>query len=284
MKITVLIPVSNDLRILNCLKSIDEKVEIMISLNKPSTELLRLIKDIKAGTYPELCNLQINTCQIDYLSIAGAYNQGIKEAKYDNILLMDSDCTFEKGTIRKLYNNYQSNLLSKGQVVFNRSNWISGVIARAREFHTSDKISAYSPPLLFNKKIIKYIGKHYFHPNLCWLEDSEFDNRVQKADLKISYDSTAVVYHPELTLLKDLRSAFWYGVGKNIGVKFGIHKKPTGVFGSINKYLKEGKKAKGLASGLYLVLWKMTLLLGYFTQDKFTIRPTIDKTLLNKTN
>ena len=273
MKITIIIPVSNDLRILDCLKSIDEKVEVMISLNKPNREMLALVDEIKKGKYNKLNDLEINICQIDYLSIAGALNRGIKKAKYENIFLMDSDCIFEKGTIRKLYRNYHGNLLSKGRVSFNRKNWISGVIARAREFHTSDKINAYSPPLLFKKRIIKQIGGYYFHPSLCWLEDGEFDKRVRENNLKISYDPTAMVYHPELTIKRDLYSAFWYGVGQDIGVKLGIHNKPTGVLGSVKKYMLEGCKKKGIISGIYLFIWRLTLLFGYWVQGKYKIRP-----------
>lgn len=273
MNISILIPVSNDLKIIEALKSIDEKVQVVVSLNKPSQEILKLVKNIQKKRFPALKNLDIVFCKIDYKSIAGAYNNGIKTAKYDNILLMDSDCIFEKGTIKKLFLNYKGNLLSKGKVIFKRSSFLSGVIARAREFHTSDKVSAYSPPLLFKKKIINYIDDYYFHPNLCWLEDSEFDKRVRDAKLNISYDPEAIIYHPELTIKNDLKSAFWYGVGKRIGVKIGIHDKPTGIIGSFKKYVINASKVKGLASGIYLFIWKLALLFGYWTQKIFKIRP-----------
>lgn len=272
MKVSVLIPDHNDLRIIDCINSIDEDVEVVISLNKPTRELEKLTKQICQGKYQNEHKLDIKVCSIDYPSIAGAYNNGIKNAKYNDILLMDSDCVFKEGCIKQLYNNYKGNLLSKGKVVFSSNSWITAVVARAREYHTSDKVSAYSPPLLFKKEIVKYIGGHYFHPNLCWLEDSEFDKRVQDANLKISYDLTANVIHPSLTPCTDLKSAFWYGVGKNIGVKLGIHEKPTGILGSIKKYIVEGSKAKGVASGIYLFCWKMSLLTGYLFQGLFKIR------------
>lgn len=280
MNISILIPVSSDLRILDCLRSIDEKVEVVISLNKPTAEILALVNRIKNGYFKELSNLEVVSCQIDYLSIAGAYNKGIETAKFDNILLMDSDCIFEKETIRKLFDGYKGNLLSKGIVIFTYKSWMGKIIAKAREFHCSDKVSAYSPPLLFNKKIVEKIGGYYFHPTLCWLEDSEFDSRVSKANLTISYDPTAVVYHPELSVRTDLRSAFWYGVGKNIGVKNGIHQKPTGIIGSVKKYIFEASKTKGITTGIYLFLWKMTLLCGYLVQNMHEIRPS--KLAINK--
>ncbi|KKU56443.1 hypothetical protein A3H89_04550 [Candidatus Amesbacteria bacterium RIFCSPLOWO2_02_FULL_48_11] len=274
MKVSVVIPVSNDLRLKTCVDSIDEAVEVVISLNRPTETIKKLVDKMisqkkRAGLYP---NISFTVCEIPYASIAGAYNNGIKSSHFDNVLLMDSDCTFKKKTIKKLFKNLGNNLLSKGKVIFKSNSWITAVVSRAREFHTSDKINAYSPPLLFNKKIKNFIGGYYFHPSLCWLEDSEFDKRVQKANLRISYNPSAVVYHPPLTPFRDLKSAFWYGVGKRIGVELGVHDKPTGFIGSVRKYIFEASKIKGVLSGLYLFIWKMTLLFGYYFQLVMKIR------------
>src|SRR4030066_398576 len=227
MKVSVVIPVSNDLRLKTCVDSIDEAVEVVISLNRPTETIKKLVDKMisqkkRAGLYP---NISFTVCEIPYASIAGAYNNGIKSSHFDNVLLMDSDCTFKKKTIKKL-----------------------------------------------NKKIKNFIGGYYFHPSLCWLEDSEFDKRVQKANLRISYNPSAVVYHPPLTPFKDLKSAFWYGVGKRIGVELGVHDKPTGFIGSVRKYIFEASKIKGVLSGLYLFIWKMTLLFGYYFQLVMKIR------------
>ncbi len=270
MNISIVIPVSDDLRISDCIKSIDEKVEVVISLNKPSKKVLEEIKKLLRSK--KLSHLKIKTCTIKEASIAGAYNNGIKAATHELILLMDSDCIFDKSCIQKLYANLNGNLLSKGKVVFTHDSFLSKVVSRSREYHTSDKISAFSPPLLFSKKIKTHIGGYFFHPKLCWLEDSEFDSRVQKAGLKISYDSTARVLHPPLTPRRDLRSAFWYGVGKRIGVEIGVHDKPTGIVGSANKYIIQASKKKGVLAGCYLFIWKSSLLLGYYSQAIFRLK------------
>lgn len=270
MKISIIIPVKDDLRIANCIKSIDEQVEVVVSLNEPSQKIRDLVDKIK--TNKRFHKLNIIVCEIKKASIAGAYNNGIKFSTNEIVLLTNSDCLFKKGTIRKMYNNLGSNLLSKGKLEFIRDSWITGVVARAREYHSTDKVNAYAPPLLFSKRIKRHINGYYFHPSLCWLEDSEFDNRVQKAGLKISYDITAVVYHEALTPARDLKSAFWYGVGKRIGVELGIHEVPTGVLGSIKKYIIFGSIKKGIFSGIYLFTWKMTLLIGYYWQMLFKLR------------
>ncbi len=283
MNISVLIPVSTDLRLRRCIESIDETVEVVISLNKPSAPIEKMVSEMirqqkKDGLFP---NLSFVVCRIEYPSIAQAYNNGIAHATHPKILLMDSDCVFNPGTIKKLDQGMKGALLSKGLLKFETSTWSTKVVAKAREHHSTDTISAYSPPLLFDKSIKSHIGGFYFHPSLCWLEDSEFDSRVQKAKLKINYDPTATIQHPILTPRRDLKSAFWYGIGKRIGVVAGVHTKPTGLFGSIRKYLFDASRNKGLAVGIYLFVWKMTILTGYNTQRLFRIRPYSRETLIS---
>lgn len=272
--ISVVIPVSNDLKLKDCIDSLKEKAEVIISLNKPSEAVKQQVYYILKQQKEEdlYKNLKFIVCTIKEPSIAGAYNNGIKHATYDLIFLMDSDCVFQKRCIQKLKKNMEGKLLSKGKLVIMSNSFFTRVVAKAREYHSTDEINAYSPPLLFSKKIINYIGGYYFHPSLCWLEDSEFDKRVRNAGLKIAYDPTANVYHAPLSPFTDLRSAFWYGVGKRIGVKLGIHDKPTGVIGSIKKYAIYGSQAKGISVGMYLLVWKTALVTGYFSQVLFRLR------------
>ncbi|MDO8592036.1 MAG: glycosyltransferase [bacterium] len=274
MNISILIPVSSDLMLKRCIDSIDEKVEVVISLNKPTKEVLEQVEHIlylkrSKKSYP---GINFKICKIEEASIAKAYNNGINHASQNLVLLMDSDCTFKKGTIRKLAEGIKGCLLSKGRVEFLHNSRVSRIVAKAREFHTSDTISAYSPPLLIRKEVSRHIGNYYFDPALCWTEDNEFDSRVQMADLHIQYDESAVVQHPTLSIARDLKSAFWYGVGECIGVEIGVYRKPRGFIKSIKKYIVSASKTKGLAAGFYLYIWKSTLLIGYYAQKLFRLR------------
>ncbi len=274
MDISIVIGVHDDLRLKNCLDSIDEEVEVIIALNAPTSALVDLVTAIlqQKKEHRAYENISFSLCTIDYPSIAGAYNSGILHASHQKILLMDSDCLFEKGCIRKMDNYLVQNRIVKGNLVFSHYSFLTSIVAKAREFHATDQVKAYKPPLLFKNDIIHEIGGYYFHPSLCWLEDSEFDFRIQKAGLTIGYDATAVVVHAPLTMARDLRSAFWYGVGKHIGVRLGIHTRPTGAIASIQKYLLEGGKRKGILTGFYLYAWKLSLLLGYHSQRIYRIR------------
>lgn len=271
MNISIVIPLRDDRRIETCLASIDETVEVVISLNDPSSEIVKLVNNLK-NAYKRTGHISIKICRINYPSIAGAYNNGIKHSSHSKVLLMDSDCVFEKGAIKKMADNLGDSYLSKGRVVFTHNTRVTAMVGRAREFHTSDRVSAYSPPLLFRKAIKNKIGGYYFHPRLSWLEDSEFDRRVSASGLEISYDASAIVHHPPLTPIRDLKSAFWYGVGHQVGYSLGINVQPRGLLRSFYKYVVVGSRSKGVASGLYLMLWKIVLLSGFYTQSLFHLR------------
>ncbi len=261
MDLTILIPVRNDVHIKECVESIDEKVDILVVLNNPTRE----VEDI-------VSKLDVKVAKIGEANLSKAYNYGIENAKYENVLLMDSDCTFQKGCIKKLYDGLNTAKLSKGKVVFKRNSKVSNVIAKVREFTTSDFCNAYSPPLAFKKKIVNDIG-YYFDPNLRWEEDYDFNNRVIKAGLTINWIKDAEIYHPELTLFRDLRSAFNYGTGHYVGIKKGIYKEKELTKIQRKKLISYQMKyiymKKGYAALLYYKVWCKAYKFGMIAQRYF---------------
>ncbi|MFT4311861.1 MAG: glycosyltransferase family 2 protein [Candidatus Woesearchaeota archaeon] len=274
MKLSIIIRVKDDLRVARCLDSIDEDVEVVVVLNTPSKEVIELLK-----------KYNVVTTKINNNNLAKAHNRGIEVSKYEFVLLMDSDCVFKKGTINKLYQGLKSADLSKGRVLFNHSSFISKTIALSREYHVTDIENAYSPPLAFKKGIDKYIGKYYFDEDIFWTEDHEFDQRVKKAKLKINYNKKAIIYHDELSITSDLRSAHNYGSGYFEGIKKGAIK---------GCFLYGGNKKILLAVGLdfirllclpffflsvlikknifvasYMIIWMVVFNLGYYRQMMF---------------
>ena len=264
--ISIVIPCSDDILIKNCLESIDANVEIIVSLNKPSDAVKKIIDN-----YPS-----IKIIETDKKGIALAYNNGIEATSNDWILLMDSDCVFAKDAIVKMWVMSMHFLVIKGRIVFQSKGLISSVIARVREFTTSDTINAYSPPLLFNKKIIEEIG-YYFHPDLVWSEDADFNNRVKTKNIQIGYVPEAVILHKPILLAQDIKSAFNYGVGRQIGKELNIYKPHTiksVIFNIITVFINTGKIfiKKGLLPALYyFFLWNPAFRAGTFLQKWFKL-------------
>ncbi len=265
LDLTIIIPCATDIKIKHCIQSIYETciddVEILVSLNGASKDVWEILKNFQ----------DVKICEIEEANLSKAYNNGIKHASRNNILLMDSDCIFAKNTIKLLYNGLKYEELSKGLVIFRSHNLMSKIISRVREYTTTDFVSAYSPPLAFSKDIKNLISGYYFDERVPWSEDSEFNYRVQQAGLKIHYNQNAVIYHAPININQDIRSGFKYGKGKRISEELNLLPKTS--FFDIPTHTKKFVKtyavfrAKGLLPALYyFFIWRPVNRLGYIIQ------------------
>ncbi len=197
-----------------------------------------------------------------------AYNLGIDRCRTEYVLLMDSDCTFSPGCINTLLNALSEAALSKGFVRFLYSDPLSKTVAKLRHHTTSSFVNAYSPPLAFSKTVVRHYLNFFFHEELAWSEDFDFNLRVQKANLKIAYRPEAVVFHPPISLFEDLRSASNYGFGYGIGVCSGIYPTPMkkSVKGQISRnwdIFKEVRIKNGFFPACYSLFWSHFYRRGY---------------------
>jgi len=265
LDLTILIPCAADERIRYCIQSIydtcEENVEILVSLNKASKKVREILKN-----FPE-----VKICEIKENNLSKAYNNGIRHASRNNILLMDSDCVFSKNTIKLLYSGLKYGKFSKGLPIFKYDNLISKVISKVREYTTTDFINAYSPPLVFSKDIKNLIGGYYFHEQIPWSEDNEFNYRIQNTQLKIFYNPKAIIYHDPLTIKQDVTSGFRYGKGRKVAEELGLLPK-TNFFQPSTCAKKFAKTyevlcKKGLFPALYyFFIWQPANRIGYIVQ------------------
>lgn len=259
--ISIVIPCSSDLLLEQCINSIDSAVEVIVSLGRPTPEVKQLLTK-----FPD-----VKIVETDQLGIAISYNKGIEIATNDWILLMDSDCTFSAGAIDKMWQLTDNFRIVRGKVAFRATDLISSITSRLREFTTSDNLNAYSPPLLFNKDIVNQIG-YYFRPELVWAEDADFNNRVQSNHIALGYAPEAIIFHRPLSFRRDLRSAFYYGVGRQIGKSLGVYKPHSLKTFANNVGLVLANTGKILArKGLlpamyYFFLWNPAFRIGTFLQ------------------
>ncbi|MBI4018751.1 MAG: glycosyltransferase family 2 protein [Candidatus Aenigmarchaeota archaeon] len=256
MDISIIIPVANDLRLRDCLQSIDEDVEVIVSMNGPTPDIKRIVKE--SGR---------DSCELAERNLGAALDEGIHAASNERVLLIDSDCTFNPGTIRMLYEGLEGYKLAKGRVLFQTKGYPSHVIARAREYTTSDRITAYKPPLAMRRSIKSDIGGYLYDRDIHWVEDAEFDRRVQINDIPINYIVEATINHPPLTPCTDLRSAWRYGVGKRIGVEKNLMK---GLGAFYDKEIDIASK-KGLDVAAYMLAWNSAYTLGWVSQALFDV-------------
>lgn len=254
LPISIIIPCADDLRIKNCLESIDEKVETIVVLNGATNKLRKLVKGYK-----------VKTAEISERNLAKALNVGIAKSKNKKVIFMDADCRFEKGAIRKLYEGLGSYDVAKGKVIFESDNFISKTIARVREYSYYDIPKPYNPFLGINKKIKHLIDGYFFDSKIHWTEDADMNSRLKKAKIKVNYVFKAKVFHPPLSLKHDLRSAFRYGIGKKIRVETGR----ASCIGTHFSKIVDVANKKGFWSGIYYFIWNTFYVLGYLYQTLF---------------
>jgi glycosyltransferase involved in cell wall biosynthesis len=219
-KVSVIIAVKDDPRILHCLESVDEDVEVVICLNG-SPQWMRILLDKQP--------MQIVVTEIpDTGNLGAAYNAGIAAANGQYLLLMDSDCTFAPGTIRTMAEQVMTNPIVKGLVKYGEVDDImSKMTARMREFDEGDFVSAQSPPLIYQRAIVKHIGGYHFDPLMHWCEDREFDLRIQLARIPVKFVEQAVIHHDAQIGFSNLRSYWRYGIGEGIGQEQGVLTTPA---------------------------------------------------------
>ena len=160
-----------------------------------------------------------------------ARNHGLKEAKGDLILFIDSDCEAHPDWIKIIYDEYQKNsfdafggpdaakddfsLLQKS-IDFSMTSFFTTGGMRGH----SEKMMAKFFPRTHNMGIKKSIySKVGGFGNLRHGQDIEFSNRVRKSGARIKFLINAIVYHRRRTSIKQFfKQVFNWGVARvNLG-------------------------------------------------------------------
>jgi hypothetical protein len=217
---SVIVALKDDRRVLRMLESVDENVEVVVVLNGTPPELERELASHASRpvvtAIPEVGNL------------GAAYNQGASVARGRYLLLMDSDCTFDPGTIRRMAGAATAHPVVKGRVLYGESlGYLSRLTARLREFDEAEFVSAQSPPLIYDARIAAVIGGYHYDPLIRWCEDREFDFRLQLAEIPVIEVPDATIRHDPQPGLTNLRSYWRYGLGEGVGQQTGVFTTPA---------------------------------------------------------
>lgn len=255
MDVSIIIPVHDDIRIERCVNSIDEEVEVIASMNNPTGEVEKIVRE-----------LGIKRCTIPVQSLSKAYNCGISTSTQRYVLFMDSDCIFEKGCIKRLRDNMGANRIARGRTVFSYNSGLSRIISRAREFTTSESPNLYIPLLMIDRSVFDDVG--LFNEQMVFTSDCDFSDRVKGMGLPYFDVPTARIIHDPLDPLSDLRSAFRYGTGRSQKHRSRGHVKKPAYLRELRDYLIRGSKEKGLMTGLYLSLWYLAFTCGFLSEER----------------
>ncbi len=275
VKVSIVIPVSNDVLIKKCIESIDRKnMEIVIVLNGASNEFQQFVNNLRSK------DGRIVTYKIQENNIGKAREVGCQKAKGKILIMMDSDCEFEKKCISRLEKGLVNADVAKGDITYRSNSLETKLVAKARETHSSSDQNAYTPLLAFRKSIVNKIGRYYFSPKIPWTEDHELAQRIVRNGLKVNPVKNAIGYHKPTTIKNDLRSAINYGVGYNFGIRSGLTQ-PGFLYGGASsltksllldlkraiktpRYINMLSKKYDFIVALYMTIWMITFSLGYY--------------------
>lgn len=268
LNLSVIIPVSKDLKIRECLQSIDAIVEIIVVLNNfPSKEVIKIVEDDKRCVPVYLdgpgCNL------------AKVFNIGISSAINEKIVLTNSDCLFTPGLLDNLCLKLDEYEIVKAQVAFSFDGYRQRLVSECRRlFHQvfDGGTKFFGPGLSFKKTISQKIGGYFFDEVVAWGEDGELSIRLHKANLKF-FILDEKIKHGGESITHDLRIAFKIGKGNGAKDK---QKKPrvlSAFLDDIRSLITDRKRRfktayqeGGLHLMLYFLLWKVVLHLGYYVE------------------
>jgi glycosyltransferase involved in cell wall biosynthesis len=194
MKLSVVIPVSNDIKINQCLKSINERVEVIIVLNKPSKEVLDIIdkwQNSRNKFYLTILNTKSQ-------GISLARNLGVERAKNEKILFIDADCILDKKCIEIMDKRLSDYDIVKGEFIV------------GNKPQTRPEDDYFTPNLGIRKNVFYKLGR--FDENLSFAEDYDLSLRISKSKFSRMFEPKAIVYHPDLRkIMLSIRRFFKFG-------------------------------------------------------------------------
>ncbi len=208
--ISIILRCSNDLRVFDCLDSIDVACDIVVAMT-PNKEIQQKL---------ELRNIRYILSPIG--NPAKTTLSALPYIKYQNILLVDSDCVFSAGAINRLIDLHKNSDIVRPRIHFVYNNFYSYLTHLCREYVNTYNNFVYEPGLLINlNTVLPEIGGYLFSELAPFTPDGELDYRLrQQSKLKIATDIEITLKHDALTFSKHLFSNWRYGYSDASRQKF----------------------------------------------------------------
>ena len=199
MDISLVIPVSNDSKIDECLKSINKEVETIVVLNKPSKEVNRIIKKWKKKNK----KFELKVIKLKNKNVSKARNMGARKTKYNKILFLDSDCTLEKNCLNEINKRLDNYEIVKGKVIIGK---------REQNILKDD---FFTPNLGIRKNVFKKLNG--FDEKIKIAEDYELSLRINNSRFSRTQTPKAIVYHPDIRkFFRGIKTFYKLGIGYSV--------------------------------------------------------------------
>lgn len=183
MDMTLVVRCGSDPKVFDCISSVDEDVEILVSsIPDPDFE-------------DRLRESGVNVCTSPSGNLSVASNTGIMSASFDKVFLTDSDTILAKGCLSTVYELLDEYPVVCARIVFEDDGTrLSRRVADARSFVNSKKL-AFTPGLGFDRRVAGSIGGYMFDDDVPFAVDANLDFRLKHNGIPVSYGSTATIQH-----------------------------------------------------------------------------------------
>jgi hypothetical protein len=203
-ELSIILRSSDDERVFDLYNSIDYPAEIIFTIT-PNKKIQEQIENLNHKFVITPKGNSSNTLL-----------QGINIASNSNILIIDSDCIFLSGTIKRMLDilNETNADIVKPNILFESKDFSSYLTKIERNFQYTFFNYVYGPGLLINRnKILPKVGNHLFNPKSPFTDDGELDFRIRNSnfEFKIISDTDISIIHKELSFRNHLKSYWRYG-------------------------------------------------------------------------
>jgi hypothetical protein len=258
---TIALKCADDPSIANCLDSIDDNVSVHVVIT-PSDRIQRLLEE-----------RGVEYSMTEYGNIARSAQLSIERSPEDTVIVMDSDTRFTPGSIRRLREALVSNIVAKPAIEFETDGYVSSVIARARHSFNNRPDFATCPGLAFRKRELTEACGQIFNPLIRWTEDADLNFRMHQAGVGMAFVPEAKILHGPVDLGHELRSAFYYGIGKRLSVEHTPGRAtpeefPDCIINALHspRRIRENLQSVGVAGFVLDAVWQGIYLTGYHRQ------------------
>ncbi len=261
MDLSVVIRCNDDERVFDCIESIDEDVEIIVSTSENPVFQAKLE------------SRSISYCLSPRGNLSRVSNIGFNKAKYDKVIITDSDTVFKEGSIREMYLALDHYKVVRARIEFvsDKNKFFSRTIAEARDFVNSLPV-VYTPGIGVRKELVADVGGFLFNDPVPFAVDADLDYRIKKAGLSVKYLDSAVLYHDAEDIFHDLKAAYRIGAGcmtsaiylskQMQNIKLAPRKIAHELKGVKLSCLGDIIRQKGLRVFLYQIIWDIFFYAG----------------------
>lgn len=255
MNLSVVVRCGDDKRVLDCVSSIDENVDVVVALS--SNEVLQA----------ELEDAGFRYCLTPRGNLSMTSNIGLEHARYDRAIITDSDTWFEPGCISSICEGLKDHPVVRAPIRFQHGDSLpSQMVAQARDFVNTLPLS-FTPGLGIDKGIRERIGGFIFNDAVPFAVDADLDFRLRRAGIRPRFVDRCI-YHSRESLSHDLRAA--YRIGSGCCTSYLYHRCDSGN-GIKCRSLKavplsrlpDVVRRKGLAVATYQLVWDTVYWTGF---------------------